>query len=111
MAEQMSPGIYLIVEFNWPRPFQPELAQKARHLHEIVQPQTSIQEIISASGGLGADPSSIWIFRLENYAALDRLLADRLDEVSQAYAGFFSQMANVTDKIREAVVFAPPGAD
>ena len=111
MAEQTPHPIYLIVEFDWPSPRNPEHFQKAKGLHQIVQNQSWIQEMITASGGVGTGPSSIWIFRLENYAALDRLLRDRSDEVSQAYVGFFSEMANVRDKIREAVAFMPPSAE
>ena len=108
MAEQSSQSIYLIVEFDWPSPMKPELVQRARDLHQIVQNQAWIEEVVAASGGLGTGPSSIWIFRLESYAALDRLLRDRSDEVSRAYVGFFSEMANVEDRIREAVIFMPP---
>ena len=111
MAEQFSQSIYLIVEFDWPSPMKPDLVQRAKDLHQIVQNQTWIEEVVAASGGLGAGPSSVWIFRLENYAALDRLLRDRSDEVSRAYMGFFSEMANVRDKIREAVVFVRPGSE
>ena len=105
MAEQTPPGIYLIVEFDWPTPFIPEPVQKAKHLHQILQSQTWIRDIISASGGVGSGSNSIWIFRLEQYAALDRLLRDRSDEVSQAYIGSFTEMIHVKDKIREEVVF------
>lgn len=110
MAEQKSPGIYLIVEFDWPSPMRPELIQRAKDLHQLVQNKSWIQEVVAASGGLGAGPSSIWVFRLENYATLDRLLHDRSDEVSQAYVGFFSEVANVRDKIREEILFLPRGA-
>ena len=111
MAEQTAPGIYLIVEFDWPSPMKPELVQKAKGLHQVVQNQTWIQGVVAASGGLGMGPSSIWIFRLENYAALDRLLRNRSDEISQTYVGFFSAMANVRDKIREEIVFMPASSE
>lgn len=111
MTEQTTHPIYLIVEFDWPNPMKPEFVQKAKDLHQAVQNQTWITEVVAASGGLGMGPSSIWIFRLENYAALDRLLRDRSDEISQAYVGFFSNMANVRDKVREAVLFMPAGSE
>ena len=111
MAEQISPGVYLIVEFDWPSPMRPELVQRAKDLHQEVQNQMWIQEVVAASGGLGMGPSSIWIFRLENYAALDRLLRDRSDEISRMYVGFFSEMANVRDKVREEIFFMPPTAE
>jgi len=105
MSEQTSRGVYLIVEFDWPNPVEKEVAQKAAHLHKVVQNQSWIQEAIAASGGLGGDHGSLWIFRLENYAALDRLFHDQSDEISQAYVGFFSEMPRVNDKIREEVIF------
>ena len=105
VSEQSSRGIYLIVEFDWPNPVETEVAQKAAQLHKVVQNQSWIREIVAASGGLGGDHGSLWIFRLETYAALDRLFHDRSDEVSQAYMGFFSRMPHVKDKIREEVIF------
>jgi hypothetical protein len=95
----------LIVEFDWPNPVEKEVAQKAAHLHTVLQGQSWIQEVVAASGGLGGEHGSLWIFRLENYAALDRLFHDRSDEISQAYMGFFSKMSQVKDKIREEVIF------
>ena len=98
-------GIYLIVEFEWPRPFSQEQAQNARKLHDVVQDKDWIKEVVAASGGLGDGPPSIWIFWLPDYAALDRLLRVQEDPVSQAYTAFFGQMAVVKDKIREEVAF------
>jgi len=105
MTGQKQPGIYLIVEFDWPRPVTGEDAEKARRLHDVIQNQTWIRESVAGSAGLGGGPGSIWIFWLENYAALDRLLHDTEDEVSKAYIEFFSAMPRVKDKIREEVVF------
>ena len=105
MANPPQAGIYLIVDFDWPRPFNPDNAKAAAHLHEVVQNQTWIREVAAASGGLGSGPASTWIFWLENYAALDTLLGDRDNEVSQAYMAFFSAMPVVQDKVREEVVF------
>lgn len=105
MSEQPHPGVYLIVEFEWPRPIDSEAGQKAYHLHQAVQNQSWIRESLAASGGIGSGPSSIWVFWLENYAALDRLLRDKTDEVSKAYISFFSAMPTVVEKIREEVAF------
>jgi len=105
MNEETAREIYLIVEFSWPSPIEPVLAQKAAHLHKVIQDQDWIQEVLAASGGLGGDLGSLWIFRLESYAALDRLFHDRSDEVSQAYLDFFSKMPRIQDRIREQVVF------
>lgn len=105
MSEQKHPGIYLIVEFDWPQPVTQEVGKKARRLHDVVQNHTWIRETVAGSGGLGSGPGSIWVFWLENYAALDRLLREKSDEVSQAYIDFYSAMPRVVDKIREEVVF------
>jgi hypothetical protein len=105
MMQEVAVGIYLIIEFEWPRPFSQEHAQKARKLHDVVQGQEWIKEVVAASGGLGDGPPSIWIFWLPDYTALDRLLRNQQDPVSQAYLAFFSDMPEVKDKIREEVAF------
>ena len=100
-----SGGIYLTIDFDWPTPFEPAHATLARRLHDVVQGQTWINESVAASGGVGGEQDSSWVFWLENYAALDKLLRDENDEVAQAYKTFFSAMPVVTEKIREAVLF------
>ena len=105
MPEQPEPGIFLIVEFNWPKPMDEEAGKNAYHLHQVVQGKTWIRETVAASGGVGQGRSSIWIFWLENYAALDRLLRDENDEISQAYIKFYKSMERVTEKVREEVLF------
>ena len=105
MSDYPQPGIYLIVEFDWPRPFTAEQGQMAAHLHQVVQDKTWIKEVVAASGGIGKGPSSVWIFWLENYAALDVLMNDSKNEVSQAYTSFFSEMPVVHDKVRGEVIF------
>lgn len=100
----MEPKIFLIVEFNFPKPFQPDYGEKARALHQALTGQDWIEEVFAASGGLGSGPSSMWTFRLANYAALDHLYNGE-DPVSKAYRGFFNAMDGVEDRIREEVVF------
>jgi hypothetical protein len=98
-------GIYMMIDFDWPQPFEQAHAKLARRLHEMVQGKTWIRESVAASGGLGGTEDSSWVFWLENYAALDKLLRDENDEVAQAYKSFFSAMPVVTEKIREEVQF------
>jgi hypothetical protein len=105
MSPRENPGIYLMIDFDWPRPFQKAYGDKARKLHDVVQDKGWIKEVVAASGGVGAGPSSSWIFWLENYAALDRLLKNQEDEVCKAYVDFFADMALVSEKIREKVLF------
>ena len=105
MSEIPAAGIYLIVEFDWPAQFERQHGTDARQLHDAVQNQSWIKEVVAGSGGLGKGPSAIWIFWLENYAALDRLLRSPTDPVSEAYLTFFRQMPNVIEKIREEVLF------
>lgn len=105
MAQTENPGVYLIVNFDWPRPFKPEYGDSARELHIALQDQDWIEEVLAASGGLGAGQSSIWLFWLENYAALDRLYSDPDEPVGKAYRAFFGVMEAVDDRIREEVRF------
>ena len=105
MADSSELGIYLIVDFDWPKPFKPQYGQFAVELHSAVQNQDWITEVLSASGGLGRGRSSVWVFWLENYAALDRLFSVQEDLVSAAYRAFFTSMENVDDKVREEVRF------
>jgi hypothetical protein len=105
MTTSQPAQIYLIVEFDWPNQLQEEHGRKARALHDAVQGQTWIKEIVAASGGIGGGPSSLWIFQLENYAALDRLLRDPEDRVGQAYTAFFSEMPVVHDRVKVEVLF------
>jgi hypothetical protein len=104
MSTQKS-GIYLFVEFDWPRPFTQEQGKMAYQLHQLLQDQDWIKEVVAASGGIGERPSSIWVFWLENYAALDRLLRHQEDEIGKAYVSFFSEMPIVKETIREEVIF------
>lgn len=105
MADREKPGIYFIVDFDWPQPLQEEHGRNARNLHDMVQDRSWIREVAAASGGIGVGRSSTWIFWLEGYAALERLLRDEADEVGRAYRAFFGDMARVEDKVREEVVF------
>lgn len=98
-------GIYLVIQFNWPDNLKPEHGEAAKSLHKQVVDSSWIEEILAASGGIGAGPSSLWIFRIEDYGSLDRLLHDQHDPVSGAYNEFFSQMVNVEEILREQVLF------
>lgn len=101
----MERRICLVVQFNWPQPLKAEHGQMAKTLHEVVQGQDWIEELVAASGGVGGGPSSLWIFRLAGYQALERLFHDREDAVSQAYMNFLRAMEDVQDFVREEVVF------
>lgn len=105
MAEKKIPHIYLIVEFDWPNPVEAEIARKAYRLHQVLQTTDWMKSAIAASHGVGKGSGSLWIFQLENYAALDRLLRDSSDPVYQAYDEFFSAMPVVSTTIREEVLF------
>ncbi len=101
------PGILLVVDFDWPRPFAQEHATNARALHDAVVESDWIEEVAAGSGGLGGGGSSLWVFRLQNYAALDRLMGNPTDPVSSAYIACFKSMVNVIERVREEVYFAP----
>jgi hypothetical protein len=98
-------SIYLIVEFSFPRPFQPDYGAKAKALNQALKGLDWVQEVFAASGGVGGGPSSVWVFKLANYAALDRLFHGD-EPVSKAYVDFFRSMADVNDTVREAITFS-----
>jgi hypothetical protein len=100
----MDQCIYLIVQFNFPRPFQEGHGTRAKALHQALEGQDWIEEVFAASGGIGAGPSAVWVFRLESYAALDRLFKGD-DRVSKAYVDFFGEMNEVRDMVRAEVIF------
>jgi hypothetical protein len=101
----MERALYLFIEFEWPREVTKELGGLAHKLHTLTQDAGWIQEVVAASGGIGGEMSSVWVFQLADYAALERLMRDPDDEISQTYMQFFSQMADVRDSLREQVVF------
>lgn len=105
MSALRAAGIYLFVEFEWAKPFQAEFGVKARALHTAVQEAGWIREVATASGGVGGGASSVWVFWLENYAALDRLLRSQEDAIGQAYRAFFAEMVMVTERVREEIQF------
>jgi len=105
MANKM-PGVYLIVEFEWPSKITKEMSLAARALHDSLQgEQTWIHETLAASNGVGSGPASIWVFKLADYAALDDLLPQAADPISAAFHTFFSQMLDVKQSLREEVIF------
>lgn len=104
-ANARKAGIYLIIDFEWPNPLDGVCARRARALHEAVQAQGWVREVVAAGGGIGPGPAYTWVFWLEDYAALDRLMRSEHDEVALAYRAFFAEMTHVADKIREEVLF------
>ena len=110
MQEQLpqeSPGIYFIVNFDWPDDFSPDIAQTAKKLHVLTSenPPNWIHEVVAASGGIGGDEGSVWIFWLPNYSSLDKLFHDQNEEISRTYRKFFSSMKKVRDSVRDKVQF------
>ncbi|MGD2057812.1 MAG: hypothetical protein PVF85_11905 [Anaerolineales bacterium] len=99
------PGLFLIIRFNWPLDFKPEYGDAAKSLHVAVEQADWITEVLAASGGLGGEQSSYWIFKIHDYAALDRLRGEGDDAVASAYHLFFSSMLDIDEVIRKEVVF------
>ncbi|OLS28641.1 MAG: hypothetical protein HeimC2_05280 [Candidatus Heimdallarchaeota archaeon LC_2] len=107
-SEKQTPGIFLILEFDWPKEKTPEMYEAARNLHNMISKAEWVEEIFAGFGGIGAGKASIWGFKMSKYADLDKLVNSyRQDqnEVSRAYSNFFKLMINVEEKIREEVVF------
>jgi hypothetical protein len=104
--ETKSAGIYLIVDFEWAEPFNPEHGKLARKLHDtLAKGHSWIKEAVAASNGIGQGTTHIWVFWLENYAALDRLLRDSDDEIGKIYRAFFSAMPVVQTRVKEGVQY------
>jgi len=64
-----------------------------------------MEESLPGSRGMGGNQSSIWIFELTNYAALDCLLGMRENPVSQANMSFYSEILDVEDYVKEQTIF------
>jgi len=101
----MKQPVYLIVQFNWPRPLKPEYGARAKELHNALQGQDWIEAVLAASGGIGGGAGSLWILKLGSYSDLNRLFHEEDDPVAMAYQAFFSEMVDVEDFIREQVLF------
>ena len=98
-------GIYLIIDFNWPEEITEEMAKGAAHLHKLTLELDWIKDVVAAAGGIGSGLSCTWVFWLENYGALDKLLKDYESEICKTYLNFFKSMAKMKEKIREEVQF------
>ncbi|MHA2089777.1 MAG: hypothetical protein ACW98K_02860 [Candidatus Kariarchaeaceae archaeon] len=108
MSTADTSGLYLIVEFDWPNEITSELFKASAHLHEVVTKSDWIDEKVAGYGGLRLDFQCIWIFRVKDYAALDKLLnlpGDKQDDVAKAYSYFFDNMIKVKETIRQEVTF------
>ena len=89
-----------MVEFEWPKPVPDELLLLVHQLVNEAENVDWIEHITMATGGVGGDSSTIWIFRLSDYEALGKL-ADSDALVARAYGKFISRVANVRSKIRQ----------
>ena len=108
MSITNTPGLFLIVEFDWPKEITPQLFKASSHLHEVVTQSDWIDEKVAGYGGLRIDFQCIWIFRVNDFVALEKLLnlpEDEQDDVAKAYANFFDNMIKVKETIRQEVIF------
>ena len=77
-------------------------------MHETVRKNDWIDDPVVAYGGVGNGLPCMWIFSLESYAFLDKLLHPTKNEhndVAIAYSNFFNQMKTVKSKIKHEVQF------
>jgi hypothetical protein len=101
----MNEGIYLFVYFDWPKQITDDVIQGALQLHKLTNECDWIKESIAASDGVGSEFSSVWVFWLENYGALDKLFRDKDNEINQVYTMFFTKMRKVKTHVKEKVIF------
>lgn len=94
----------IIIEFDWPSDISNELYMNVRKFHDIVEKTDWIEECVAASGGIGGVFNSIWIFRLSNYAMLDKFF-DEKNEISQSFALWADSMAKMKISVKEEVMF------
>ncbi|MHA1440909.1 MAG: hypothetical protein ACTSPK_03455 [Candidatus Heimdallarchaeota archaeon] len=97
-------GIMLIVEFDWPEEITKELGSLVRKFHDLVTDADWIEEKVAASGGLGGDYGSIWIFRLKNYAGLDEFFHGK-NEIAKSFKKWSNQMIDISISVKEEVMF------
>ena len=97
-------GFYLIIEFDWPSTISKELALIVRKFHDLVMEEDWLEETIAASGGIGGDNSSLWIFRIENYASLDKFLHGK-NPVAENFPKWADKMAKMKLSVKEQVKF------
>ena len=90
MPELNNQGIYLITEFDWPKEITSNMAEASANLHKLVNEAGWIEECMAGYSGLRSGFACIWIFKMKNYASLDKLLNSEDNEVATAYALFFN---------------------
>ncbi|MHA1303502.1 MAG: hypothetical protein ACTSQE_13230 [Candidatus Heimdallarchaeaceae archaeon] len=98
------PGIFYIISFDWPEEISSELSEKVRKFHELVKQTDWIEEKVAASGGIGVGATSIWIFWLQDYTDLNKLLRDD-NELAKLYREWTHEMLNLETTVREEVMF------
>jgi len=106
MTSSSSPGIFLIVEFDWPNPTPPAMYQAAASIHRSLKQSIWMQEVLGGFGGIGSNYQSIWIFKFANFADIDILLNNTSDRAEvKVYSSFFDNMKNVKTIIKQEVTF------
>ena len=75
-----------------------------RHFHDLIIAADWIEEKVAASGGIGRKYNSIWVLKMENYAALDRFLHGK-NEITENFTEWADQMLKMKLNIKEEVQF------
>ncbi len=103
--------LYFFNWFDWPTEISEEIANDAKLLHNLLNEADWIEETIAASGGIGGQFSSIWVFKLKSYADIERLLHNYDDPVCRQYHKFFNQTAKMQTMVRDRVIFIDSKVD
>ena len=98
------PGIVLILQFNWPQTITKELGLKVHHFHDLIIAADWIEEKVPASKGIGGKYNSIWVLKMENYAALDHFLHGK-NEIAENFTEWADQMLKMKINVKEEVQF------
>ena len=95
---------YLIIEFDWPETITKELATSVRKFHDLIELEDWINEEIAASGGIGGEFSSIWIFNIGPYAGLDKFFHGD-NPIAEHFPKWADFMAKMRISVKQKVHF------
>ncbi|MHA2103490.1 MAG: hypothetical protein ACW981_08665 [Candidatus Hodarchaeales archaeon] len=102
------PNIFLIVEFGWPDVITKEMGDASANIHKKIQESDWIDDPVVVYGGVSHGLPCMWIFKVKEYADLDKLLhptKSTNNEVAKAYTSFFKDMVDIQVKIKHEVQF------
>jgi hypothetical protein len=105
MVEEPETRLIFQIHFNWPKEQTQEMYKNARKLYDLAVEADWIKDVIGASGAIGSERSSFWMFTISSYGDLDNIFLQRDDELSKTYYAFMNAMEDVVEYIYHQVAF------